>query len=47
MNAQSTPSLPVELTGSLRNHNDDENENVKKQLVFMNKPTALLLHHAF
>ena len=47
MSARSTPSLSVELRGSLSNHNDGENENVKKQLVFMNKPTALLLHHAF
>ena len=47
MSAPSTPSLSVELRGSLSNDNDDENENVKKQLVFMNKPTALLLHHAF
>ena len=46
MSATSTPSLSVELRGSLSNHNEDENENVKKQLVFMNKPTALL-HHAF
>ena len=47
MSATSTPSLLVELRGSLSNHNDGENENVKKQLVFMNKPTAPLLHHAF
>ena len=41
MSAPSTPSLPVDLTESLSNQNDDENENVKKQSVFMNKPTAL------
>ena len=47
MSAPSTPSLSVEWRGSLSNHNVDENENVKKQLVFMNKPTALPVHHTF
>ena len=47
MSAPSTPSLSVELRGSLSNHNDDENENVKKQLVFMNLSNSSALASRF
>ena len=35
------------IIGSLRNYDGDDNENRKKQQVYISKTTILHVHHAF